>query len=280
MLWSTSGFFAQAPWFEAWPESVRGLMLAFWRSAFSLLVLAPMIRRPCWRWPMLPMVLCFTIMVWSYMSAMVHGPAANAIWLQYLSPAWVLLGGVLLLKEQVARADLRMLACCLTGVLLILGMQIRHGSGIYAAAMGILSGVTFAGVVLALRQMRDVDTAWLITLNHGATAVLLFPWVWQREEQIAPASYAILGLFGVFQMSLPYILFARALRSTPSPEASVLTLIEPVLVPIWVYVAWHHHASYIHPPWWTWVGGGLILTGLLSRYVPLLIRETRNRKRK
>lgn len=276
VLWSTSGFFAKAPWFDAWPEDIRGVLLGFWRSGFAALVLVPMIRRPTWKWPMLPMLVCFPLMVWSFMSAMVHGPAANAIWLQYLAPGWVLIGGVVLLREPVTSADVRMLVCCLSGVLLILWMEMTSGSALWATAMGIVSGVAFAGVVLSMRKLRDVDPAWLITLNHSSTALLLSPWVWSSGPAHVPlSSYVALGLFGVFQMSIPYVLFARGLRSTPSPEASVLALIEPVLVPIWVYLAWSNHPSYDPPQWWTWAGGGLILLGLLSRYLPPLLRATK-----
>ena len=280
VLWTSSAFFANAPSFDAWPEDVRGLMLAFWRSFFAALILVPLIRRPAWQWPMLPMLICFPLMVWSFMSAMVHGPAANAIWLQYLAPAWVMVGGVLLMKEKVTAADVRMFAFCLLGVLLILAMEMLSGGNLYATAMGTLSGLTFAGVVLSMRCMRGADPAWLITLNHSATALLLAPWVWQREEQIAASSYVALGFFGVFQMSVPYLLFARGLRSVSSPEASVLSLVEPILVPIWVYLAWHHHASYQAPHWWTWAGGGLILVGLLGRYLPPLLVATRMRTRR
>ena len=154
VLWSTSGFFAKAPWFDAWPVEVRGLMLGFWRSAFAMLALLPLIRRPTWQWPMLPMLVCFPLMVWSYMTAMVHGPPANAIWLQYLAPAWVLIGGVLWLKEKVTAADLQMFLFCLGGVLLILVMEMRSGSALYATAMGTLSGVAFAGVVMSMRSLE------------------------------------------------------------------------------------------------------------------------------
>ncbi len=277
VLWSTSGFFAKAPWFDAWPDDIRGVMLAFWRSAFAALLLLPMIRRPTWRWPMLPMLVCFPLMVWSFMSAMVQGPAANAIWLQYLAPAWVLVGGLLWLKETISLADMRMMLCCLSGVLLILLMEMWSGSPLWATAMGITSGVAFAGVVLSMRSMRDVDPAWLITLNHSATVVLLLPWVWSSTVEIPLSSYMALGLFGFFQMSLPYVLFARGLRTTSSPEASVLALIEPILVPIWVFLAWSHHPSYEAPRWWTWAGGALILIGLLSRYVPQLLRSVKRR---
>ena len=82
-----------------------------------------------------------------------------------------------------------------------------------------------------MRSLRDADPAWLITLNHGATALILLPWVWQCEQHVQPGGYLALGVFGVFQMSIPYVLFARGLKTTSSPEATVLTLVEPMLVP-------------------------------------------------
>lgn len=278
-LWSTSGFFAKSPWFDAWPSDVRGLMLAFWRSFFAFLILLPIIRRPQWRWQMLPMMICFVVMVWSFMTAMVHGPAANAIWLQYLCPVWVLIIGVGVLKERVTRHDVVMFTFCLTGVMLILTMELRGGGSLYASLMGVLSGLTFAGVVISMRSMRGVDPAWQITLNHGATALCLSPWVFTQSFDISFSAYAALGLFGIFQMSLPYVLFARGLKTTPSPEASVLTLMEPILVPVWVFIAWSHHPSYEAPRWWTWAGGLLILTGLLCRYLPQLIKALRKTSR-
>ena len=273
VMWSTSGFFAKAPWFDAWPEDVRGLLIAFWRSFFAFLILVPLIRHPRFQWQLVPMVTSFAIMVWSFMSAMVHGPAANAIWLQYLSPVWVLIAGVFVLKETITKADLRMFAFCLVGVLLILGMEMRSGAPMYATYMGILSGVTFAIVVICIRSMRDSDPAFLITLNHGTTALLLSPWVVSNWQPVSAGSYVALGLFGVFQMSIPYVLFARGLRTTSSPEASILTLIEPILVPLWVFLAWRNHPSYDAPQWWTLAGGLLILVGLFSRYAPQLWRK-------
>lgn len=277
VMWSTSGFFAKAPWFDAWPEDVRGLMLAFWRSFFAALILLPLIRRPSFRWQMISMGIAFALMVWSFMSAMVHGPAANAIWLQYLCPAWVLVAGVMVLKEKVTTADIRMFVCCLSGVSLILTMEMLQGSNLWATAMGILSGLSFAVVVISIRSMPDVDPAWLIAINHTTTATILAPWIFGHNGQVGYSAYVALGLFGIFQMSIPYILFARGLRTTTSPEASVLTLIEPILVPIWVFLAWRNHASYEAPHWWTWAGAAFILTGLLSRYLPPVMVATRRR---
>lgn len=271
-LWSTSGFFAKSPWFEGWPVESRGLQIAFWRGAFGCLALLPFIRRPEFRWPMIPMVLCFSLMVWSFMTAMVYGPAANAIWLQYLCPVWVLIVSTVVLREKVSRGDVGMFCCSLAGVLLILGCEMRQGTGIGATLLGLFSGMMLAGVMLSMRALRDVDTVWLIALNQFGSAVLLAPLAWQTHVPLPGFSYGALAFFGLFQMSIPYFLFARGVRTTSSPEASILALIEPILVPVWVYLAWHHHPSYVAPPWWTFVGAALITVGLLSRYLPALKR--------
>ena len=277
VLWSTSGFFVKAPWFESWPEDTRGALLAFWRSFFALILLLPLLRRPTWRWQMLPMVMCFALMIWSFLSAMVYRPAANAIWLQYLSPVWVLILASLILAERPTRADWTMFGFCFTGVGLIVAMELWYGSP-YATFLGIFSGMAYAGVILCLRSMRDVDSVWLITLNHAGSIVLLLPWVVQNTHSLPMTGYVALAFFGVAQMSAPYILFARGLRTTSAAEASLLTLIEPLLLPVWVYIAWRTHESYAPPPIWTLIGGGLIMTGLISRYLPSLIRSWRTRE--
>jgi len=69
------------------------------------------------------------------------------------------------------------------------------------------------------------------------------------------------------QIGIPYLLFARGVSAVSSHEASGLTLLEPLLVPVWVFVAWHQSPDYTPPAVTTIVGGGLILAGLSFRYL-------------
>ena len=69
-------------------------------------------------------------------------------------------------------------------------------------------------------------------------------------------------------MALPYVFFARGLRSITSQEATGIGLLEPILLPLWVYLAWGEV-----PAPWTLVGGGLILLGLVLRYVVPILRR-------
>lgn len=262
LLWSTSGFFVKAPLFAGWP----GPLLAFWRAAFASLVLLPLVRRPRFSLRLIPMVASFAAMNWFYLSAMVKTEAGNAIWLQYTAPVWVFLVSAFVWRESVHRLDWLLLVFATAGVGLIVVCEFG-GESLVGVVYGLLSGVMFAGIALSLRWLRDEESAWLVALNHLATAALLSPYVvyypayWPNSQQ-----WAFIAALGVLQMGLPYLLFARGLRSVPSHEASGIALIEPLLVPVWVYLAWRHADNYTPPRWWTIAGGALILVGLLIRY--------------
>lgn len=266
VLWSTSGFFAKAPLFEQWPLEHRGVQLAFWRALFACLFVLPLVRRPRWHAGLVPMVLIFAAMNYTYLTAMTRTTAANAIWLQNVAPVWVFLVGVFVFGERIEAGDWVLVLCGAAGVGFIVLFEAR-GEQLSGVIFGVLSGLTFAGVVLCVRQLRGIDAAWLIALNLAVTAAVLSPVVvtdglWPTGKQ-----FAYLTAFGMLQLGLPYYLFARGVRSIAGHEASGIALLEPVLVPVWVFLAWHAAPNYQPPRWWTYVGGSLILTGLLWRFV-------------
>ncbi len=273
VMWSTSGFFAKAPIFDDWPVvvegyAVRGPVLAFWRALFASMVLLPLIKRPRWTPRLIPAVLIFAAMNVTYLSAMTQTTAANAIWLQNTAPAWVFVASVGFLGEPVQRRDVLLLLFAVAGIGLILCFELQ-GQSLPGVVYGLLGGFTYAGVVLSLRWLRDEDPAWLIALNHLVTAAILLPYVVVQQTWPTPTQTAFLCAFGMLQMGIPYWLFARAVQSVSSQEAAGIVLLEPLLVPIWVFVAWRNAPSYQPPDWWTIVGGGLILTGLVIRFLSL-----------
>jgi drug/metabolite transporter (DMT)-like permease len=71
---------------------------------------------------------------------------------------------------------------------------------------------------------------------------------------------------GAVQLAIPYMLFAWAVREIESNEASLITLIEPLAVPLWTYLAWRNHVSYRYPDWWVMIGAALIAAGFIWRY--------------
>jgi len=270
VLWSTSGLFAQAPVFDDWPLETRGTLLAFWRTLLAGVVLLPWVRRPRWHWGLVPLSLSFLAMNVTFVNALVLTSTANAIWLQYTAPAWVLVVGALVLREPLTGGDWQLLACGMSGVAIILGFGLSSqspASGQTAGIVcGLLSGLFFGGVVLSLRWLRSEDSAWLVALSHLVTALGLLPVVLSSGAWPTGRQWLYIAAFGPVQMGLPYLLFARGVRSVSSHEASGIALIEPLLVPLWVFLAWHSAATYRPPQWWTFVGAVFILGGLLLKY--------------
>ena len=150
LLWSTSGFYAKAPWFDDWPIETRGVALTFWRAVFAALTVLPFVRRPTFRVAMVPMSLCFVAMVYSFLVAMVQGSETTTIWLQYVGPAWVAIAGLMGLGDRPRRSDWVMVGLSLTGISVIVFMEGRVATASLATGpvgLALFSGLMYAGVL-------------------------------------------------------------------------------------------------------------------------------------
>jgi DME family drug/metabolite transporter len=269
VMWSSSGLFAKATTFEVWPPESRGLVLAFWRALFAGVLLLPAVRRPKWDARLIPLCIAFAVMNVMYLSSMTLTTAANAIWLQSTAPWWVFLVGVVVLREPFPRSERIPLVVGGLGMAIILWYELA-GQAQVGVLLGLVSGFAYAGVVLSLRALRGLETFWIVAVAHLFTALAIFPLVVYVDVWPSLGQLPILAGFGLFQMALPYVFFARGLRSITSQEATGIGLLEPILLPLWVYLAWGEA-----PAPWTLVGGGLILIGLVLRYVAPILRRKR-----
>ena len=267
LLWSTSGAFVKSPPLAAIPQEARGPLLACFRALAAAVVLSGFVRRKNVRWrPMLlPFVATFTAMNVLYVTAMTRTTAAAAVFLQYTGTVWSFLGSVVLLREPLSRGNVLALVFAMCGAWWIVAgdwtTQYFVGN-----MLALASGFCYAGVVVSLRLLRDEDSAWLVALCHGAAGLILLPSVapslLNGSLSLSALQWTLVVLLGVVQMGLPYVIFARALRLVPTQEATLLTLIEPILNPLWVLLLWGEEVGKA-----TWIGGSLIVGGLAVRYL-------------
>ncbi|HEY8542448.1 MAG TPA: EamA family transporter, partial [Pseudothermotoga sp.] len=68
-------------------------------------------------------------------------------------------------------------------------------------------------------------------------------------------------LLGVFQLGLSYILYSTAIKYVTALEAILISVIEPILNPIWVFLF-----AGEKPSTWALFGGTIILTSVTLRY--------------
>jgi drug/metabolite transporter (DMT)-like permease len=268
-LWSLSGLFAKAlknpTSLGVHEPDLPPLEIAAGRALFAGLLLTPLLkrsRRPPADRLFVGMVVCFAAMNALYMTALTTGAAAIAILLQYTAPLWLMIAGYLWLGETVSRRDLLMLGAGLSGIGIIVTGN-WGGANPLAVTTALASGFAYAGVVLLLRVQRERDSAWLTAANLLGTTIVLLP-----AFAIGPTptlrQLVWLALFGAVQLAIPYWLIARALTHVTSFEAGLLTLIEPVLNPLW---AWMVAPDAERPTPATVAGGALILIALAARYL-------------
>jgi drug/metabolite transporter (DMT)-like permease len=266
-MWSTSGAFTKVltlPTPLGLNEpAVAPLQIACFRVIFAALALLPALRRRdfSFRPMMLAMVVSFAVMNAAFVSAMSLGTAANAIVLQYTAPMWMYLACVGLLGESADLRSLAALAVGLAGIAVIVAGG-WHGGELAIVGIALVSGVAYAGVMVCLRMLRDASSRWLTLLNFLCSGVVLVPFVC-RLAFPTPGQLAVLFLYGAVQMAVPYWLVARGLRSVSPQEAGTITLLEPLLNPLWAYVV-----SGEAPSWYTFVGGSFIVGALAWRYAP------------
>jgi drug/metabolite transporter (DMT)-like permease len=168
---------------------------------------------------------------------------------------------VYLLGEKPDRRSLAAVVIALIGVATnVVGGW--RGDQLYPMALGLASGITYAAVLIGIRILRDASSRWVTVLNLFTGAAVLLPVI-----VVIPSpswrQIAVLVVFGGLQLGFPYFLMARGLRSVSPQEAGTLTLIEPILSPLWAFLIVGQM-----PARETWIGGAFILAALVFRYSP------------
>lgn len=287
VLWSSSSAFIRILR-EPTPLDLHSplltpLQIAFFRGIFAGAVLIPLLRRADLRFrpAMAAMVLCFGVMSGLYLSALGLGQAANAILLQNSAPVWVFVIGVFVLGEKADRRNWQTVAVGMVGAVVIVAGNWPRGlepdeqrRQVEILLMATGSGVSYAGVILFLSALRTESSAWLSVLNlfGSAACIAAFVLATHTADEIrnfftspTVGQMGFLCLFGAMQMAAPYYLFARGLRTVGPQEAGIITLLEPLLNPVWAYLISPEKET---PTVWTWVGGAVLMAALIWRYAP------------
>lgn len=229
-------------------------------------------------WRTLASAPAYAMVVHSFVVATAWTSAANAVFLQYAYPLFVAIVAVGFMGERLGWRTAVALAVGMGGVATIL-----VGSWSPTDQAGLLWGFTsslaFAAFALLQRSMRSGSPIGLASFYNLVAAAIALPFAW-KVLAMPLGAFAVVAAMGVFQLGLPYVLFIRGLRSIPATDAALITLFEPVLNPLWVWL-WVGEK----PAAATLVGGGLILVALVVRFMGLPAGEaqapsTRNSREK
>ncbi|HTS02467.1 MAG TPA: DMT family transporter [Thermoanaerobaculia bacterium] len=255
LLWSTGGLAIKL-------VALPALGVVFWRSfvsgVFLLLVFRP--SRARWRHAAPSTVAVYALMILTFVSATKMTTAANAIFLQYTGPLYVLALAPFLLKERFRKADAAAVGVALAGMSLFFVGRLDAGA-LAGNFVAVASGVFFGLTVLLLRRDASGDAIPSVIAGNLFAAALALPFAWRHLALDARGLLLVLFL-GIVQMGISYVLFVKGLRTVPAAEASLLGMLEPMFNPLWAFLGLGERPSA-----WASLGGAIVLAAVAGRTV-------------
>ena len=157
--------------------------------------------------------------------------AANAIFLQYTAPIYVVLLAYWLLREKPSRTDWIAMGTIFLGLLLFFGDQLSP-SGLYGNILAVFSGLTSAVMTVSLRAQKDGSPEDSILIASVLFAILGLPSILKETQTVT--NWLAIAYLGIFQIGLAFIFFTKGIKHIPALEANLIGTLEPILNPVWV----------------------------------------------
>ncbi len=254
ILWSLGGLLIKSICWN--PLAIAGA-----RSLVAAAVMLAYIRKPRFTWSgaQIGGALAYAGTVILFVTANKWTTAANAILLQYTAPVYTAILGSWFLKEKTPFMDWITIGVVLGAMGLFFMDRLSMG-GMAGNICAILSGICFSATALFLRCQKDDSPLESLIIGNLVTAAIGLPFLAYSASGLS--NWGILLVLGVFQLGIPYILYAEAIRHVDALEAILIPVIEPVLNPAWVFLA----MGEVPGPWAV-LGGTLILLSITGRCV-------------
>jgi drug/metabolite transporter (DMT)-like permease len=123
-------------------------------------------------------------------------------------------------------------------------------------ALTLVMTVSFATTIVITRHRREVSMAPAICLSQVLVLVLAAPFA--SFSSAGPQDVLILATLGIFQIGLGLALLTIGARLIPAGEVALITLLEIVLGPLWVWIFLSERPSTS-----TLIGGAVVLGAVL-----------------
>ena len=191
--------------------------------------------------------------------ALLHTSVANVVFLLSSAPFIAALLAWLILGERVKKRTWIAIALSSVGVSIMVG-QALSGDGIVGMAFALMMAVCYAAFSVIMRCGKDNDML-PAALIGGLFSMLVAAFAID-DFSISWADLAICLALGIFQMGLALVLFIHGSKHVPAAELTLLTMLEIILSPIWVWFLFNEH-----PGNWTLIGGCIIMLGVMVQAI-------------
>ena len=250
LLWSTGGLFIKLISFSA-------MQLSFFRCSIAAITFALLFRKRILLINKLSITnsVVYAMVLITFVIATKTTTAANAIFLQATAPIYILIFEPILTKTKYERINIVTVGICMIGMLLFFVGKLEPGH-LEGNLIALISGITFAALFLGMKKIEPQYQQSSIFWGNIIVAIICIPFLSSLEVIIFSDLWMVTFL-GVFQIAFAYAFFASGLKRVVAVEASIISMVEPVFNPVWVFL------GYGETPTIYSIIGGLIILGAI-----------------
>jgi drug/metabolite transporter (DMT)-like permease len=198
--------------------------------------------------------LCVATASGSFIAALNHTSVARVLFILAASPVLAALLARVTLGEPITRRTVVAMAVALAGLTLMLGAP---GEGSLAGeGLSFLAALAFALMIVITRWRHDVSMAPATCLAQAILFAAFLPFA--SPGEIGGDDVAWLAALGIGQIGIGFALFTVGARLIPAAQVGLITLLEVVLGPVWVWLALDERPSTL-----TLVGGAIVIVALV-----------------
>jgi drug/metabolite transporter (DMT)-like permease len=279
LLWSTGGLFIKL-------TTLNAVHVNFGRAFFAAIIVGIFIairRQLNFDWFIIFVSIFYAATLTSFVYANKNTTAANAIFLQYTAPIYILIFAPLILKEKFRITDLITVIVCLAGMSLFF-LEAPNARNVLATNIfagniaGLISGVCLGLYFVLLRHPNSLKFNPALSVFYGNIIIIIFMLPFILIEPQTPTTNDILAIsyLGIFQIGIAYILFTYGLaKGVRSLDASIIGFVEPLLNPVWVFLFIKETPSK-----WAIIGGVIIIGAVIFHTFLQNNKRLRKKKRK
>jgi drug/metabolite transporter, DME family len=253
MLWSTGGLFIKLVTLDA-------MQISFFRCVWAAIVFAVIFRKQVFYANAFTIVnaVSYAVVLILFVLSNKLTTAANAIFLQYTAPIYVLIFEPIINKTNYEKINIVTIIICFTGMILFFMGELSPGH-LLGNILSLLSGVAFAAFMLGMRKNKKEYQ--FSSIFYGNIIVFLFciPYM-LGIKNLSLSDLFMVSYLGIFQIGFAYIIFSYGLKKVLAIEASLLSMIEPVLNPVWVFLGYGETPSFM-----AIIGGVIIVAAIMAR---------------
>ena len=202
------------------------------------------------------MALCVATASGSFIAALNHTSVARVLFILALAPVLAALLARVTLGEPITRRTVAAMALALAGVTLMLGAP---GEGSLAGdGLAFVTALAFALMIVITRWRHDVSMAPAACLSQAILVAAFLPFA--SAGEIGGDDVVWLAALGIGQIGLGFALLTVGARLIPAAQVGLITLLEVVLGPLWVWLALDERPSTL-----TIVGGAIVIAAIVTQ---------------